>query len=86
MANKNNPQNLGAYRIKIPTDQTDKEGAIISKEVQLVDGNQSPFISYDELIRCFSSIFLNPADQQDLEKTAITSLIASEDDITAIIK
>lgn len=80
MANKYSSNT--SYRIKTYSKTADNIETI--GEIQLVDADEKPFISDDELLRCFTEILTGTIS--DTNTAAITNLIANEDDITAIVK
>lgn len=80
MANKHSSNT--SYRIKTYSKTANDIETV--NEIQLVDAEEKPFVSYDELLRCFTEILTNTTP--DSETAAINNLIANESDITAIFK
>lgn len=80
MANKYSSNT--SYRIKTYSKTTGNVETI--GEIQLVDADEKPFISDDELLRCFTEILTGTTS--DTNTAAISNLIANESDITAIVK
>lgn len=80
MANKHSSNT--SYRIKTYSKTADSIETV--GEIQLVDAEENPFISYDELLRCFTEILTKTTPNS--ETAAIDNLIANENDITAIFK
>lgn len=70
------------YRIKTYSKTADNIETI--GEIQLVDADKNPFVSDDELLRCFTEILTGTTS--DTNTAAINNLIANENDITAIFK
>ena len=77
MANKNST--LSGYKTQIGT--TTSEGQTTYTNVQLLDADNSPFISADELMRCLKDAL---ESTNTVEVNALTAIKASTDDIKSL--